>query len=127
MKNHSLGGIAIPEDVWWSDEFDWTPLVQSTEYSVTGALIVDQGTRLAGRLITLTSNENGGWVPRATVLALQAQRDAPQASLTLTLVDGRSLTVMHDATRNFEASPVRPAADMTASTPYRITLPLIEI
>jgi len=127
MRMHSLSSIAIPEDVWWEDEFDWDAISQSTEYSVTGTLVVDQGIRQAGRPITLTSSANGGWVSRGTVMALQAQRDVPEATFTLTLADGRSFTVMHDLSRTFEARPVRPASDMSDASPYRITLPLIEI
>lgn len=128
MRNHTLGAIAIPEDVWWQDEFDWTPIAESTEYGLTGALVIDIGIREAGRPITLVSNPAGGWVPRATVQALQAQRDStPVSTLALTLADGRVITVKHDRTRQFEAAPVRPVSDMTAATPYRITLPLIEV
>lgn len=131
MRHHTLTtlttSIELPEDVWWSDEFAWTPIAESNEFSLTGSLIVDVGTRQAGRPVTLASNPNGGWVTRAIVMALQAQRDTPQATISLTLADGRTLTVKHDRTRPFEATPVRPASDMTAATSYRITLPLIEI
>ncbi|THF61538.1 hypothetical protein E6C76_20100 [Pseudothauera nasutitermitis] len=126
MRNHTLGAIAIPEDVWWTDEFAWSALAQENDTGLTGALIIHQGLRTEGRPITLTSNTNGGWVPRGTVLALHAQRALPDTRLTLTLADGREFTVMHDLTREFEAAPVRPACDMTNATNYRITLPLIQ-
>lgn len=133
MQHHTLStlvpaiAIELPADVWWADEFDWTPIAENSEYSLTGSLIIDIGVRQAGRPITLTSNANGGWVHRSTVQDLQAQRDAPNATATLVLADGRTLTVKHDRTRPFEAAPVRPASDMTAATAYRTTLPLIEI
>jgi hypothetical protein len=127
MLTHTLGAISLPADVWWSDEFDWSALEQTAEYSITGALIVDQGVRLAGRQITLASADRGGWVPRSTVLALQAQRAAIGTSYTLTLADGRIYTVIHDAARQMQAAPVRPAYDMTDDTQYRVTIPLIEI
>ena len=127
MRTHTLGGVQIPEDVWWSDEFGWSAIEQATEYSITGALIVDVATRQAGRAITLTSSANGGWVPRSAVLALQAQRALVGEILTLFLADGRQLTVMHDNARELEAAPVRPAGDLTGDSPYRITLPLLEV
>lgn len=127
MRNHTLGTIEIPEDVWWSDEFAWSDIEQATEYSVTGALIIDVGIRQAGRKITLQSNPRGGWVPRSTVLDLQAQRGNPGGTYTLSLADGREYTVAHDHSRSLEAEPVRPAADMAGITPYRITVPLIEV
>jgi hypothetical protein len=127
VRNHTLGAIAIPEDVWWQDEFAWTPVEQATDRGLTGALIIDQGVKLGGRPITLISNAGGGWVPRSTVLALQAQRAVPATTYTLTLADGRSFTVAHDQEREFAADPIRPALDMHANSKYRITLPLIEI
>lgn len=127
MRNHTLGAIEIPEDVWWSDEFGWSAVEQSHEYGVTGSLVIDLGEKQSGRSITLKSNTAGGWVPRGTVLALYAQRAQVGESFPLLLADGREYLVMHDTTREFEAAPVRPAADMTADSPYRITLPLIEV
>lgn len=41
--------IELPPDLHWRDEFSWTPVEQSTEYSLTGALIVQSGARQAGR------------------------------------------------------------------------------
>ncbi|WP_245650976.1 hypothetical protein [Thauera butanivorans] len=127
LRNHTLGAIQIPEDVWWSDEFAWSAVEQSTEYSLTGALIVHVGLRSSGRQITLASNPNGGWVERSVVLALQAQRAMPDERFILTLADGRQFIVMHDNARAFDAAPVRPACDLTAASNYRITLPLIEV
>lgn len=127
MRNHTLGAVAIPEDVWWTDEFAWTPVAQATTRSLTGARIVQLGVKLKGRPITLASSDRGGWVTRATVLALRALADAPGATYTLALADGRSFTVAFDAERDFVATPLRPAADMTAASKYRVTLPLIEV
>lgn len=126
MRNHTLGEIEIPEDVWWADEFGWSAVETATDRSLTGALIIHQGLKQGGRAITLTSNARGGWVSRSTVQAIEAQRAALDEDFTLLLADGRSFTVMHDHTREFEATPVRPSADL-ASTAYQITLPLIEV
>ncbi len=127
MRNHTLATVAIPADVWWSDEFAWTPVAQATSRSLTGARIVQVGLKVKGRPITLTSSERGGWVPRSTVLALQALAAVPGATYTLTLADGRAFTVAFDAERDFTATPIRPAADMTDASKYRVTLPLIEV
>lgn len=127
IRSHSLGGVEIPEDVWWIDEFDWSAVEQITDRGLTGALIVHQGVKQHGRPITLQSNVNGGWVARAVVLALQAQRAQPDARFALQLADGREFLVIHDLAQSFTAEPVRPAADMTSSTPYRIRLPLMTV
>ncbi|CAI10232.1 hypothetical protein ebB249 [Aromatoleum aromaticum EbN1] len=127
MRHHILGTVAIPEDVWWSDEFAWNPVAQATTRSLTGARLVQLGVKLKGRPITLASSERGGWVTRGTVLSLRALADVPGATYTLTLADGRTFTVAFDADRDFIAAPVRPAADMTDASKYRVTLPLIEV
>lgn len=127
MRYHTLAAIEIPEDVWWTDEFDWTTHAQSVTRSLTGARIVQIGLKQKGRPITLSSNERGGWVSRSLVLALQTQRAAAATPLTLTLADGRSFTVAHDLERPFIAAPLHPAADLGATSPYRITLPLVEV
>ena len=33
----TLGTITLPADLHWSDEFDWTPVAQKTEYTLSGA------------------------------------------------------------------------------------------
>ena len=127
MRYHTLGAVQIPEDVWWTDEFAWRAVEQSSSRSLTGARIVQIGIKAKGRPITLTSNENGGWVPRSTAMALRALFDAAPVTQTLTLADGRTFQVQIDPEREFSATPVRPAADLTDSSPYRIVLPMIEV
>ena len=61
--------LELPGDMRWTDEFDWQALAQSNvQYSLGGAAIIQQGTMLAGRPITL-----GGGVDMA------APRDAAHA------------------------------------------------
>ena len=45
--------LALPPDLEWQDEFDWTPVEHSTDYSNTGSLIVHEGERQDGRPIIL--------------------------------------------------------------------------
>lgn len=59
--------LALPDTLAWSDELDWTPQVQSSEYSLTGALIVETATKLAGRPIELSGRAA---THRALILSL---------------------------------------------------------
>lgn len=127
MRTHTLGAVEIPEDVWWTDEFAWRAVEQSSSRGLTGARIVQVGLKTKGRPVTLSSNDKGGWVPRSTVLALRALADTPGITYTLTLADGRAYQVQFDHEREFTATPIRPAADMTGDSPYRVTIPLIEV
>jgi hypothetical protein len=94
----TLGAITLPAGLMWADEFDWTPVMQSSDYSLTGALIVQTAGKLAGRPITLTGQSDGldhtAWISRAALLTLQTALDGAGAEFTLTLHDARTFTVM---------------------------------
>lgn len=77
--------LALPDDMLWVDEFDWSPVVAHAGYGAAGALLVDRSTRLAGRPITLS----GPWVTRTTVETLYTWAADEAAAMTLVL---RSLT-----------------------------------
>ena len=93
----TLGAIILPATLVWEDEFTWSPVAQSTEYSLTGALIVQEATKLAGRPITLVgksdSNAHTGGISRTDLLALQTALNVTGATWTLTLHDARTFTV----------------------------------
>lgn len=101
--------IELHQQFVWQDEFDWQALAQSEPvYTLTGAIIVQQGTKKAGRPITL---EGGNvWVKRKLIKDLQAWADVPELVMTLTHPDGRIFKVIFD----------RPALDgITAIKEYR--------
>jgi len=79
--------IELPKDLQWSDEFTWVPVVQDFQYSVTGALFLQESTKLKGRNITLIGQDNMGWLTREKILELQALKEIAGATFTLTLPD----------------------------------------
>lgn len=89
----TLGAFTLPQGLVWADEFDWSPLAQSTEYSLTGALIVEQAEKQAGRPITLVGGREFAWMTRSEVIALKTLLDTG-AVMTLTLHDARTFTVL---------------------------------
>lgn len=94
----TLGAITLPAGLVWEDEFAWTPVEQSTEYSLTGALIVQSATKQAGRPITLVGQSDGldhtAWISRTNLLAVQTALEVTGATFTLTMHDARTFTVM---------------------------------
>lgn len=91
---HTLGDIQIPRGMVWSDEFDWSAREASSEFSVSGALLLDVAVRQAGQPITLTGDDDAGWIPRSTLIALHALcADQPASNHVLTLADGRTFDV----------------------------------
>ena len=81
----ALDSIILPEDLWWEDETDWTPVDQEEGWSITGALMLDISTKLTGRPITLIGDESTAWVPRQTILDLIALAADPGREMTLTI------------------------------------------
>lgn len=119
----TLGGVSLPDDTLWLDEFDWSPVRQNTEPTLTGALVIEEGALLAGRPVTLDAH----WLTRAEVLALWALL-TPAASYTLVLPDGQALAVAwrHDATP-IEAEPIAPSTPRDPTDRYAVRLHLMEI
>ena len=128
----TLGALTLPQGLRWADEFTWSPLTQATEYSLTGALIVHQGEKQAGRPITLEGGKDFAWLTRTEVAALKALLDAGE-EMTLTLHDARTFTVLPagEAPLKVTALPVvkdSGPANPSSSARYVLdTLTLIEV
>jgi hypothetical protein len=100
-----LDTLTLPEDLIWIDEFDWTPIEQSQSYSITGALIIETGTKQAGRQITLVGDTNSAMISRADLKILQSKLTAT-SPLVLTLNDTRTFNVIFNHAKNpIEAKP----------------------
>lgn len=132
----TLDGIVLDGDLIWSDEFQWCAVERSTEYSLTGALIVSESTKQAGRPITLNSKPesqtelSGGrsliWMTRQTVEALYAKAAEAGLEMILTLHDNRTFDVMFRED-GFDARPVRHISPHEDSDPYYLNIKLITI
>jgi hypothetical protein len=120
----TLDSITLPQGLRYADEFAWSPLAQTLEYSITGALIIEQAVKLAGRPITLTGGKEFAWRTRAQVVALKALLDAGDA-MTLTLHDARTFTVF-PAADPLVVSPLPIALDSGPADPSDSTLYVLE-
>lgn len=121
----------LPDELFWEDEFDFTPGSVSIEYSLTGALIVSSCVRAAGfsgRPITLTTPEQGGWMTRADLEALYATLSTT-ATLVLELHGARTFNVAwRHADTPISASLLFPGlAYPTSSTWYTVTLRFLQV
>lgn len=95
-----LAGVALPDDVIWTDEFDWTPIGQSVEVDVTGGLVVEYAPGRSGRPITIRAE----WIALSVLRDLEALRDAGvQNTMVLNLSGGRVYDVLF---RHFEGPPL---------------------
>jgi hypothetical protein len=119
---NSLADIELDDEIAWTDELDWTPIEQSLSRGQTGHMIVQEGTKVGGRPLTLTMTGT-----RATVDLLRAQLTTAQLPLVLY---GTTYTVRwRHADKPIEATPlvdyVNPAA--MPDLEHAITLRLIEV
>jgi len=84
MTRIVLAGIELPADLQWTDEFTAWKVGQQARTSLTGALIVQESARQAGRPITLQTTRDGtayvGVVSLPVLRALQASES--EARLT---------------------------------------------
>lgn len=78
-----LDAVPLPDDLIWSDEYKWSPVVQGIKKSLTGALIIQEGALLAGRSITLNGSHT--WISKATADSIQALVDTPDIEMSLNL------------------------------------------
>lgn len=119
----TLGGVTLPADLAWPDRYAWQPVVVQTEYSLTGALIVESAEKLAGRPITLQGANNRAWATRATVDAIRTLQAVVGADYTLS-IEGQSYTVM---ILSVEAEPLWDLAPASAGDYCAMTIKMIEV
>ncbi|MDP2444158.1 hypothetical protein [Pseudomonas sp.] len=116
------------EQLEWTDEWEWNAIEQELDRSLTGALMVQEGVKLYGRPITLTSN-GGAWFTLAKVRELEAMASVLLKVMLLTLPTG----AQHYVTWNRAAGPVvqaRPLYRTVAPEPdwlHELTLRLITV
>ena len=116
--------VLLSDRLVWDDEFSWSPVEQSLEYSSTGALIVDVGVKQSGRPITLQGTETAAWIQRALCDTLYAWAKLPGADFTL-VVRGTSRNVIFNHPSGFDAVPVWKLAD-GEETPDQLFVPTLK-
>lgn len=123
-----ITAVELHPDLLWSDEFNWSPVQQTVTPTITGAMVVQVGTRTAGRPITLEpEDDDSAWMTRAVVEQLRNWAAAPGKELTLTLREQVLNVMFRLQDGGVEAAPVIHYSDIGAEDYYRCTLRLMEI
>lgn len=119
--------ITLHPDLFWSDE-NWAPVEQTSQRTVTGALVVSASLRVAGRPVTLEpEDDSSAWMLLATITQLRNWAAAPGQSLTLTLRGTtRSVIFRHHDGAGVEAKPVKHQSDVDNADFYTCVLRLME-
>lgn len=138
MTRIVLAGIELPADLQWTDEFTAWKVGQQARTSLTGALIVQESVRQAGRPITLQTTRDGtayvGVVSLPVLRALQAsESEARLAPLDLVMPahnsGERSFQVRWRRTDGpaIEVDPTRFAVPALDADLFSITLRLMTV
>lgn len=132
ITNVSTGAvIELDDEMYPSDEHDWSSVVSSTKYALDGTMIVEQSVRQAGRPYTMRAPDDMGWLPRETVNALKSERDKLGSTFWLDyLADGavKRVKVMFDTTGDaITARPVKDFISPSLDDLFIVTLRFLEI
>ena len=122
----------LPNGLLWTDEFNWTPVRATNTYALSGALIIEQGKRLAGRPISLEAPQDDmAWVSRGLVQTLREWSERLNRRFLLTLeypADNRAFTVVFDCSSDpIGAEPVKGFASHATADEFRVSLKFIEV
>ena len=124
--------IELDDELYPSDEHEWSSLVSSTKYALDGTMIVEQSIRKAGRPYTMQAPSDMGFLTRNTVNALKAERDKLGATFWLDYrADGavKRIKVIFDTTGDdaVTAKPVKDFISPSLDDLFIVTLKFLEI
>lgn len=119
--------VTLPDDLIWSDEYDWHPIVQSSEFTTTGTLLIESALKQAGRPISLNNTEDQAWLTKAMCDQIKTWASLPGIVLTL-VYRGVTHTVMFDHGETaFEAYPLVFYREMVSRDYYIVNIRFIEV
>lgn len=121
--------VALPDDLYWSDELNWVPVEQAVQRTLTGALIVSAAALQAGRPITLEPiDDQSAWMTRDTVDQLRNWATVAGLQMQITLRGTpRTVVFRHHDGAAIEAHPVAHFSDVVDGDFYLVTIRLMEI
>lgn len=121
--------LTLHPDLKWTDENNWHPVEQTAERTITGAMVVQIGSRVAGRPFTLEPDggEGSAWMPYTTVAQLRNWAAVPGLTMTLTLRGTEYTVIFRHQDGGFEAEPVVFFNDVQSTDFYHCVIRLMEI
>lgn len=133
LTNITTGAIIeLDDELYPSDEHEWSSLVSSTKYALDGTMIVEQSMRKAGKPYTMQAPSDMGFLTRSTVNALKSERDKLGATFWLDYrADGqvKRVKVIFDTTGDdaVTAKPVKDFISPSLDDLFIVTLKFLEI
>ena len=119
----------LSDRLHWADEFDWSPVEQSTSYSTKGKLLVDVAVKQAGQSITLEGTDTNAWISRALCSTLKAWAALPGAQFDLVLRSETHPVIFDHGKGGFSAQPIWKLLDgeITPELFYRPTFRFLKV
>jgi hypothetical protein len=102
-------------------------VTQASERTLSGALVLDYGTRIAGRNITLQGADDSAWLPLATLQTLTAWAAVAGRELVLNLNGTAYNVVFRQQDGAIAARPVVFYNDEGGGDWFAVTLRFLEI
>ena len=124
-----LDTVTIPDSLQWVNEFEDNQVEQTHDRTLSGALSLQAAVKVYGRPINLVGGDDGGWISRATALALRALEASPGKVMTLTLADASTHRVVFDRSRGpaFESQMIMRFAYPSDTSWYTCALRLLTV
>jgi len=79
----TLGGITLPSQIVWANQFQKDPIAQDIKRTLGGGLVVTEQTLTEGRPIILQATQDQGWFTKAQVVAVEELASIVTTSYTL--------------------------------------------
>ena len=122
--------IQLEDGFFWSDE-NWSEIQQNQEYAISGALIVQEGRKQAGRPITLQpANKTKGWIKLRDLNQLRLWQNL-QEQFTLQFQwphDQRRFNVIFNHKDNaLESSTIKGTPATSLDTYFNVTMRFTEV
>ena len=122
--------IQLEDGFFWSDE-NWSVIQQNQEYAISGALIVQEGRKQAGRPITLQpANKTKGWIKLRDLNQLRLWQNL-QEQFTLQFQwphDQRRFNVIFNHKDNaLESSTIKGTPATSLDTYFNVTMRFTEV
>lgn len=125
-----LDAVEIPDSTTWVNEFETNQVEQTLDRTLSGALSIQVAAKLYGRSIKLVGGEHGGWISRATAIAIRALEATPDQVMVLSGLPGHgAMNVVFDRSAGpaFESQMVMRYSDPTDATWYTCALRLLTV
>lgn len=120
--------IPLPIDLYWADEDSWAPVQQSTQRTLSGALIVSAAALLFGRPISLEPiDSESAWMSRATLDQLKTWAATPLQVLRLTLRGVDRDVIFRHQDGAIDSTPIQQFNDVDAGDFYIVKVRFMEI